>query len=309
MQRFCGKTLLFTALFASCSVLQSFASPDQRLLLLIPPSAHVVAGINAPSSPNRPGSVVLTTNFNIADLQDFFALSGVDSSRSIHEVIFVSIDSDGTGNLREHSLLASGTFDQPRIYKAAQENGLALTSYRGIRLLVVQPFARERRDFNDVRWFVILDSNVLLFGTIASVQQELDRHLARSAPNPLLIGTLARIRHDDDTWCVVSGAAKNLEIRNAFIALDPRLAELANADAFQFGIRYRRQIELEYEVTTASASQNISDPPIQSVARYGKKESLLSSVGNTAYGVIKVSQAQYSAWLTQVSAHHYIKKE
>jgi len=52
---------------------------------------------------------MLVTHNNTVDLADFFALSGADSSRSIHEVILLAA-ADGTGGLGEHSLLASGHF-------------------------------------------------------------------------------------------------------------------------------------------------------------------------------------------------------
>jgi hypothetical protein len=252
---------------------------------------------------------VIMTHDNGTDLSDFFALTGSDSNLSIHEVIFVAA-ADNTGQLNEHSLLASGNFDRERIYRSALDNGASVTHYKGVRVLVVQPFAREHGEFNEVRWLAIPDSGVLLLGSIVSVQQELDRHLTRSVADPLLVAKLARLRREDDTWSVLSLPVWSPEIRNALAVIDPQLAtELMNGDAFQFGIRYGRHVEFEYEVTTASSPTALamSASLTQSFAGLEKESALLRSTdaiteGNTVRGVIKVSMARYNAWLTEVSA-------
>lgn len=113
-------------------------TPDPRLLSLVSPSAQLVAGMNAPSLGDRPSSFLLMTHNNTVDLEDFFALSGADNSRSIHQMIIVAAEDDG-GVLTEHSLMASGIFDQSHIDRSAVRGGATVSSYRGITILVVQP--------------------------------------------------------------------------------------------------------------------------------------------------------------------------
>jgi hypothetical protein len=48
-----------------------------------------------------------------------------------------------------------------------------------------------------VCWLAILDSDLLLFGTIGSVHQELDRYLAGGTPDSPLVRRLDHLRHDD----------------------------------------------------------------------------------------------------------------
>src|SRR5215472_9789622 len=115
------------------------ASPDPRILSLVPPEAQLVAGISASSVQDQPDNFVLMTHNNRVDLGDFFALIGADSSRTIHQMVFVAMASD-SGRLNEHSLLVSGNFDQPQIFKSAAEGGAVQTSYRGIPVLEIQPF-------------------------------------------------------------------------------------------------------------------------------------------------------------------------
>jgi hypothetical protein len=174
--------VLLTALLPFFAVASTSAvTPDPKLLSLVPPIAQIVAGMNAPSVSGQPDSFLLITYNNTVDLRDFFALSGVDDLRVIQQIMMVAAE-DRTSSLAEHSLLASGHFDQRRIFKAAAQNGATFNDFKGIRVLVVPPFGRDHATFREVRWLAVIDSSIALFGTIASVQRELDRHLAHSSP-------------------------------------------------------------------------------------------------------------------------------
>jgi len=277
---------------------------DRKLLSLVPPGAEVVAGMDTPPPKDQPGSFVLITHNNTVDLNDFQALTGVDSARIVRHVIFVAIHGYTT-LLGEHSMMVSGQFDQTRIYKSATDGGAQVFRYRGIPVLEIQPFARESADFHDDRWFAILDSNLVLFGSIGAVQQELNRYLDGSATDPVLTSKVARLRHDDETWCLLSSPSQYPEIERALDSLNPKLAKLvAGADAFQFGIRYRKEVELEYEATTASVavSHPISDSLKQALAGSGRGSSLLDSstasgAENNGRGVIKFPLTQFGDWL------------
>jgi len=308
MKRFHRNHNLAMLLFPLISVgVASAVSPDLRLLSLVPLSAQVVAGMDAPLRPGLPDAYLMMTYNNTVDLRDFLALSGVDDSRSIHQVILVAAG-DGMGSLAEHSLLATGHFDDARIFKAAVENGASISQYKGTRVLVLQPFERDRGTFKDVRWLAVIDANIALLGTIATVQQELDRHLAHSAADPSLIQNLARLRRDDETWCVLAAFVHNYETRRALGSLDPTLADPAHdGDAFQFGIRYGRHVEFEYELTASSRSfaQAVSGSLSQSLAGPAKGLALLRAPyvtgnGTPMRGVIKLSRARYEAWLAEI---------
>jgi hypothetical protein len=206
-----GKVVL-VILFSSLTIaLGSAVTPNPKLVALVPPTARMVAGMIAPQRGRVPTSFLLITHNNLLDLNDFIALSGADNSRVIEQIIMVA--SDGGGAFAEHSLLASGHFDQGLIYRSANRSvGASATKYRGIPVLVVQPFARESGSFHDVRWLAMMDSNLAVFGTIASVQRELDRHLDRSVADPALERRLAHLRRDDATWCVATLPDHNDEI-------------------------------------------------------------------------------------------------
>jgi hypothetical protein len=308
MRRFPGRrSILFV--FLACLAAPINLAADRKLLSLVSPGAQIVARIGAPSSPSSTDTFVLVTHNSGIDLNDFYALSGVDSTRVIHELIFVAA-ADTAGPLNEHSLLASGNFDGDHICRAAVDNGASLTRYRGVSVLIVQPFARERGEFHEVRWLTIPEPDMLLFGSIASVQQEVDRYLTRSSVDPRLAARLSRLRREDASWSVLSVPEWSSEIRDALAVIDPQLAAgLKDGDAFQFGIRYGRHVEFEYEITTNSsaATRSISDLLTQSLVGPEKGLALLppidmSTDNNTVRGIIKVSMTRYNAWLAEVSA-------
>ena len=301
---------LLIALFPFLAVtITSAVTPDPRLLSLVPPGAQVVAGMSAPSVPNRPASYLLVTPNNRTDFLDFISLSGIDDSRIYNQIILVAA-ADERGILTEHSLLASGHFDQARIFKAAVQNGASISEFKGIPVLVLQPLERNRGTSKEVRWLAVIESNVAVFGTIASVQQELDRHLDHSAADLSLRQRLARLRRDDETWCVLAAFVHNYETRRALGSLDASLIDPAHdGDAFQFGIHYGRRIEFEYEITAASSAsaRATASSLSQPLAGPANGSSLLASPdmtgdGNTVRGVIKVSKTRYSEWLVEVSA-------
>jgi hypothetical protein len=252
---------------------------------------------------------------NVVDRRDFISLAGVDDSMIIHQMIFTAGSSD-TSKLGEHSLLISGHFDQTRIFKAAVENGATVSEFRGFRVLVQHPFERELGTFKDVRWLAVIDSSVALFGTRFSVQQELDRHLAGSPVDPSLMQKLARLRHDDAAWSVLGMFNGNDGIEHALGSLDPILANLIHdGNSFQFGVRYGRKVEVEYEVTVpSSASTPATSNFAQSLVAGNRKGSSLlprlDLAGDRAslHGVVKVAMTRYAAWLAECARTAVIDK-
>ena len=301
-----GKVVLVVLFSLLAIALGSAVTPNPKLVALVPPTARMVAGMIAPQRGRVPTSFLLITHNNLLDLNDFIALSGADNSRVIEQIIMVASDGGG-GMLTEHSLLASGHFDQGLIYRSAYRSvGASATKYRGIPVLVVQPFARESDSFHDVRWLAMMDSDLAVFGTVASVQQELDRHLDHSVGDPALGRRLAHLRRDDATWCVATLPDHNGEIQSAFEMLDARLAELLRpGDTLEFGTHYGRQVEFEYEVGLASSHDVESvlaslQPPVTGSSLLPVAE--LIKIDGGIRGVLKVSKDRYEAWKAGVVA-------
>ena len=160
-----------------------------------------------------------------------------------------------------------------------------------------------------MRWLAVIDSNVALFGTRSSVQQELDRHLAGSAVDASLMQKLDRLRRDDATWSILGMFKFDDEIEHALGSLDPILANMVHAGtSFLFGVRYGRKIEVEYEGTVPSSESGhaFGNSSMESlVAGNFKGSSLLPHPDLTGErasvrGVIKVAMDRYAAWLAEV---------
>ena len=144
MKRFHANRTLAMLLFSLISVAMTWASPDPKLLSLVPPGTQIVAGVSNPMLHGRTDGFLLMSDEDVVDHRDFISLTGVDDSLIIDQMLFVAGASD-TSKLGEHSLLMSGHFDQTRIFKAAVENGARVSEFRGIRVLVQPPLAREDR--------------------------------------------------------------------------------------------------------------------------------------------------------------------
>jgi hypothetical protein len=310
MKRFDANGTLAMLLFSLISVgMTSAASIDRRLLSLVPPGSQIVAGVSLSMLRGRPDGFLMMSHNNVVDRRDLISLVGVDDSVIIHQIIFAAGGSD-TSKLPEHSLLLSGHFDQTRIFKAGVENGAKVSEFRGIRVLVLQPFERELGTFKDVRWLAVIDSKVALFGTISSVQQELDRHLAASAADASLTQKLARLRNDDATWSVLRTVDSNYVAMRALGSLDPILANLVHdGDSFQFGVRYGRKVEVEYEITAPSraSAQAHSNSLTQSLVGASLKgfsplpRPDMTGDSASVHGVVKVAMTRYKAWLAEIA--------
>jgi hypothetical protein len=269
--RFYGRKKLSILLFPFILAgITSAASPDPRLLSLVPPGAQLVAGIGASSIQGQQNNFVLMTHNNSVDLGDFFALTGADDTVTIHQIVLVAT-ANNEGQAEERSLLASGHFDQPHVFKSAADIGAAVTNYRGIPVVELQPFARELGKLKSVRWLAVLDSSVLVFGSIASTRFEIDRSLDHTPADAALLGRLARLRSKDQTWCLLSASSPTFpslsrgdEMHAVLVHLSPELAEFAQSGSeLEFGLQYGRRVEFDFEVTLRRLKQ-VATAPIRS---------------------------------------------
>jgi hypothetical protein len=110
---------------------------------------------------------------------------------------------------------------------------------------------------------------------------------------------LAHLRRDDATWSILALIDDDDGIEQALGSLDPVLAKLIHdRKPFQFGIRYGRKVEVEYEVTVPSGAfaQSISDFSTQSLVA-----PRLDPTADRApvHRVVKVTTKQYETWLNE----------
>ena len=282
-------------------------SPDIRLLALIPPGSEVVAGIRAPILHGQFAHFAFMTKANRIDLSDFIAITGSDESRIFNEVMFTA-SSSPSGKPIEHSMLVSGHFNHDGIFRAPSANETAIR-YRGMDVLDISPFERERSLFKHRRWLVFIGSSTAIFGTVASVEEEIGRSLAGSPPDAAILQRLARLQHDDEEWSLLPAVVHGTAVLYQLRLLDQSLANLAEAGgSLAFGIHYGRHVELEFAIDLHSKSDTTSlpDPVSQPVPGLHNQESLLSpglsTIGDpVAHRVLKLSKTQFENWMAQAS--------
>jgi hypothetical protein len=134
--------------------------------------------------------------------------------------------------------------------------------------------------------------------------------LAGSAVDASLTQKLARLRRDDATWSLLGAVKPNDQIKHVLGSLDPTLSNLVqDGDSVQFGVRYGKKVEVEYEITSPSSAsaQANSNSLAHSPIGGNRKGSLLlphqDMTGESAsvHGVVKVAMTRYEAWLVEVA--------
>lgn len=304
-----AKAILLLFLLISATIAAFAHAPDARLIALVPPESEIVAGMRTTSPGNWVGGLLVVTLNNRLDLEDFTAITGADTSRMIQEAVFLA-STTSRGMLAEHSLLVRGHFTAGAIFASARRGGATAETYRGLAVLEVPALARERSTFDEVRWLAILDSTIAVFGSVASVQQELDRYLAKSPPDGILVRRLSQLGSADDAWSLFPAPSASGVLARVLEKLDPKLGVVSReGGSMQYGIRFCRHVEI-------TASANVAAP----VSRNGQNGefatpstpgfSLLPSSSGSAEGesdrvMVKVPVRRYKAWLAEFSQYGF----
>ena len=275
-------------------------STDPRLIQLVPPHSRLVAGMSKSAAQGTSGSFLLITHENRIDLDDFYAIMGSDASRRIEALVLVTT-AHRERSANKHSLLVSGQFDRDSIFRFAAA-GASRRSYRNIPILVVPAFERERETFNEIRWLAIVDGHIAIFGSVESVQRELDRWIDRDVPDQMLLDRLHRIEGHDDSWCVLMARDPEHVAETVLGRLDPKLGEVArDAGLLGYGIRYGRKIEIAvvadpFPARDFNAPNNLQ--AAQSIAAFHFFSSPPSESASS-HAVVKISRRRYEEWIQE----------
>ncbi len=299
-----AKAILLLSFLLNATAASAISS-DLRLIQLIPPDSQVIASMLSRTPDGQLGSFLLSTGNNRIDLEDFFAVTGADASRQIHQVILAAGVGDN-GKLSEHSLLVSGHFNRDAIFRFAKGGKATTESYRGEAILVVPPLERERSRFKQLRWLAILNSDIAIFGTPVSVQQELDRRIANSRPDSSLMERLSRLDGRDETWCLLPASSPGGSVESSLEKLDPKLGAVAGeGGSMQYGIHFGRLVEI-----TASSNDvvRLSSTPANDRSSTHSTASNYFLAGfhdggddNGKVAIVKISKRRYSEWLDTFS--------
>jgi len=300
-----AKAFLLLSILFNAAVTASAISSDLRLIQMVPPESQVIASMLSPTLGGQRSSFLLFTGNNRIDLEDFYALTGADASRRIHQVIFAAEVGDD-GKLSEHSLLVSGQFNRNAIFRFAESGNATTESYRGEAILVVPPLARERSRFKQLRWLAILNSDIAIFGTPVSVQEELDRGIANSRPDSSLMERLRRLDGRDETWCLLPSSSPGGLVESTLEKLDPQLGAVAGGGGpLQYGIHFGRQVEITASsndvVRVSSKTENDRSATHSTPTNYFLAGSHDGGDVDRNVAIVKISRRRYSEWLNRFS--------
>ena len=300
-----AKAFLLLPFLLNAGVTASAISSDLRLMQMVPPESQVIASMLSPTLDGQPSSFLLFTGNNRLDFEDFFAVTGADASRRIHQVVFAA-EVGEDGKLSEHSLLVSGHFNRNAIFRFAESGSATTESYRGEAILVVPPLARERSKLKQLRWLAILNSEIAIFGTPVSVQQELDRRIANSRPDSSLMERLSRLDGRDETWCLLPASSPGGLVESTLEKLDPRLGAVAGeGGTVQYGIHFGRQVEVTASsnnvVRVSSKIENDRSATHTTPANYFLAGSPEGRDVDRKVATVKISKRRYSEWLNTFS--------
>ena len=197
--------LVIVASAMAWSGVRAFGSSpaEDRLLRLVPANAAIVAGIEDPHHGDESGRLLIVTHNNNVDLRDWITLVSVDDRQQVDRLIEVAMPS-AHGDLGEHLLLARGSFNGRHVLEAAEDNGGVASSYAGVKVVIVKPFAREQKEMTDTRWLAIVDDNTAIFGTPEMVKSAVDRYTASAATDGALMKRLQALKPDVNCWSVLS---------------------------------------------------------------------------------------------------------
>lgn len=305
--RICVFTLLFV-LFA----VRGFASPTASPLLpLVPAGAEIVAGIEDPHNPNARRHLLFVTINNTLDLDDWLALTGVDTRREVDEVVWAAASSP-QHELGEHLLLVEGRFDREHIFRAATRNGAHTQLFAGAEVLIVEPFAREQ--MRDTRWLAILDNQRAVFGTPWLVQEALDRYAAHESADAALADSVAQLRPDVTGWNILRMSSSTYARHLGLNQLDAPWAHLLDgADELTIGIHAGSRTRIDFAVHALNGgeasviAQTLAQPQL---LQFGAMQTLRDRLENVSVeqdrikGSIELPSKEFEACLATFSSGH-----
>ena len=210
----------------------------------------------------------------------------------------------------EHLLLIAGQFDKDRIYGAAEQNGAQRSAYDGETVMLIQPFTREKGEMQDLRWLLIVENRIGIFGTPFLVQQALHRYQTHADVDRLLKERLSQLPHDVSSWNVLVSTTdrKSLNMHEG-----SRWAGLVEeAEVLIVGARFGPKVRVDFLLHANSIhgagffQQKVSSfaQVFAGVLPNGSEERRLAKVSlepDRVRGSIELSKRQFQMWCEQGS--------
>jgi hypothetical protein len=283
---------------------------EDRLLRLVPANAAIVAGIEDPHHGDESGRLLIVTHNNNVDLRDWITLVSVDDRQQVDRLIEVAMPS-AHGDLGEHLLLARGSFNGRHVLEAAEDNGGVASSYAGVKVVIVKPFAREQKEMTDTRWLAIVDDNTAIFGTPEMVKSAVDRYTSSAATDGTLMKRLQALKPDVNCWSVLSmpGAVLAHHLRAGVLdeTGDTLLRDVSDVTvAVHYGSKERVDFAIKTDSPGAAAALAAhlgGHTSLLAIAdRLQTRSAEISVEQNEVRGSLRIADKEFDGWLAGVYA-------
>lgn len=243
MGRFAFKCFFVVVLTAILTGSSSGSPLDNPLLPLVPSGSDVVVAFENHAKAH--GQLLLATHADRLDLQDWQALTGVDSKRVFDRIVEAAASPLG-GILDEHMVLVEGRFDKETIFKSAEAGGAQRSICEGETVMVIKPFAREQGDMLDTRWLAILDNRIGIFGTQWMVERALKRHTSHADIDMPLMERLSQLRSDVTSWSVLVAPPDASRAYQVSHASSPWTRFMEDAEVLMVGVRFGAKVRVDF---------------------------------------------------------------
>jgi hypothetical protein len=224
---------------------------DPALLKLVMPDAKVIAGIQVDQSRNSLFGQYVLSHMQVDDsgFKTFIAQTGFDPRRDVSEILIAS-NWDSNSAAGRWLVMARGTFDLAKIAHAAQGNGITVSHFQGVDILIHSSASKPEVQ-NAIAFF---DGASAVMGDLASVQAAIGRQQSAAAPSNQLLAKVRDLSAKNDFWFVtlvpVSEFAGAMPDPNLSGAMKGNL--LAAINEASGGIRFGDTVTISAEAITRS---------------------------------------------------------
>ena len=224
---------------------------DPALLKLVMPDAKVIAGIQVDQTKNSLFGQYVLSHMQIDDtgFKSFIAQTGFDPRRDVSEIMIAS-NWESNSAASRWLVMARGAFDLGKIANAAHGNGVTMSNFQGVNILVHSSAAKPEVE-NAIAFF---DGTSAVMGDLASVQAAIARQRSSAAPSNQLLAKVNDLSSKNDFWFVtlvpVSEFAGAMPDPNLSGAMKGNL--LAAINEASGGIRFGDTVNISAEAITRS---------------------------------------------------------
>jgi hypothetical protein len=224
---------------------------DPALLKLVMPDAKVIAGIQVNQTKNSLFGQYVLSHMQIDDtgFKSFIAQTGFDPRRDVSEIMIAS-NWESNSAASRWLVMARGAFDLGKIANAAHGNGVTMSNFQGVNILVHSSAAKPEVE-NAIAFF---DGTSAVMGDLASVQAAIGRQRSSAAPSNQLLAKVNDLSSKNDFWFVtlvpVSEFAGAMPDPNLSGAMKGNL--LAAINEASGGIRFGDTVNISAEAITRS---------------------------------------------------------